>query len=78
MDNHLKESKQLCESRENIFSEEEEATIEEAWSVKFNESYDRRASKALGKSIPADWKENKDLICVRKRMLNRGLEKHKG
>lgn len=40
-----------------------------------NEEYDRRAKKEVNRSVPEDWnKDNKDIVAVRKRMLNRSMK----
>jgi len=61
-----------------FFSEAEQSDMEAAWSVKYNEIYDQKASRALNKPVPQNWQDDKDLIAVRKRILNRNLDKLRG
>lgn len=47
----------------------------EALLSRTNEEYDRRAKKEVNRSVPDDWdKDNKDIVAVRKRMLNRTMK----
>jgi hypothetical protein len=59
-------------------SSEDAERLEKEWMYAANAMYDERALKITGRRVPANWHEGKDLIVVRKRMLNRQLDQRKG
>jgi polyhydroxyalkanoate synthesis regulator phasin len=58
---------------------EDAQRLEQQWMNAGNAKYDEKALSITGRRIPANWSEgDPDLICVRKRMLNRQFNERKG
>jgi hypothetical protein len=66
--------------KDGVTAEAAEALESDLW-IRYFQSYDKRAQKAVGRNLPTlpvDWSEGKDNLQVRKRILGRNLDKRKG
>lgn len=54
------------------------SALEQGWVDELNAKYDEKAHKATGRKVSGNWKDGKDNMDVRKRILNRDFDKRRG